>query len=95
VDGEPFDNAKVKALLLRCLDADGSVFFTPHALREMAKDNITQPQAIGVLRGGRVDGCDLIEGTWRYRLHIAKVFIVSAFDSETRTVVVTGWRKKP
>jgi hypothetical protein len=68
--------------------------FSPHALKETENDNITQPEALRVLRGGRVEGRDLVNLSWRYRLNIARLFVVVAFDAETLTVVVTAWRKE-
>ena len=93
MDGEPLGNGKVKEIILRCLDEGGVVFFTEHARQEMANDSISEAEALGVLRSGVVDGNDLIDFTWRYRVRRTKTYVVVAFDSETMTIVVTAWRK--
>jgi hypothetical protein len=56
----------VKQALLAAL-ASGSVNFTQHALTEMAKDKITQDEALAVLRAGVVEPGELERGSWRYR----------------------------
>jgi hypothetical protein len=94
MDAEPFGKGQVKAIILRCLDGDGHLRFSPHALEEMANDGLGFAEAEAVLRGGMVEGHDLISGTWRYRLRRVKTYVVVVFDTETMTVVVTAWRKK-
>lgn len=81
-------------MILRCLAAEGTLFFSPHALKEMEKDGITIDEARSVLRSGVVEGHDLIRGTWRYRVRRTMNCVVVAFDSETLTIVVTAWRKE-
>jgi hypothetical protein len=68
--------------------------FTSHALKELANDGLSIEDARGVLRGGAFDGCDLILGSWRYRLRKVKTYVVVAFEAETRTAVITAWRKR-
>lgn len=40
------------------------------------------------------DDLTMVDGTWRYRVHTQRIWVVVAFRSETRLVVVTGWRSK-
>jgi hypothetical protein len=61
----------------------------------MAKDGITVDQLFAVLRGGVVEPAEFVRGTWRYRVRQSRLYVVVAFDSKTRTVVVTAWRTKP
>ena len=83
--------SSVKRALLAALAA-GEVRFTQHALIEMEKDEITQDEAIAVLRGGVVDPGELERGSWRYRVRAARTLVVVALRSETSVVVVTAWR---
>src|SRR5437016_4303904 len=83
--------ATVKRALLAAL-ADGGVSFTRHALTEMAKDKITEDEALAVLRAGVVEPGELERGSWRYRVRVPRTFVVVALRSETAAVVVTAWR---
>jgi hypothetical protein len=51
---EPLQPAKVKSLLVAMLE-DGTVELSAHARQEMAKDNITEGEVMGVLQGGVVE----------------------------------------
>jgi len=82
---------EAKALILEAI-AHGEIRFTSHALDEMAKDGITQHEAIAVLRSGCVDPAELIGGTWRYRVRVRRAVVVAAFRSVSTVVVVTAWR---
>lgn len=71
-----------------------AVRFSPHALKEMAEDNIKETDAINVLRAGQIyEAPDLEKDSWRYRVHTKAFCVVVAFDSVTDCVVVTAWRK--
>ena len=63
---EPLQPAKVKSLLVAMLE-DGTVEFSAHARQEMAKDNITEGEVMGVLQGGVVEPGEFERGSWRYR----------------------------
>jgi hypothetical protein len=91
MDGEPLDPARARQLIRRILQT-GTVHFSGHALQEMAHDNLTTVECTNVLRGGVVEPPELVSGTWRYRVRTARVFVVVAFRSEARLVVVTAWR---
>jgi hypothetical protein len=90
---EPLHPAKVKSLLVAVLE-DGTVEFSPHARREMAADNITEGEVMGVLQGGVVEPGELERGSWRYRVRRSRTYVVVTFRTETWTVVVTAWRTK-
>jgi hypothetical protein len=81
----------VKQALLAAL-ASGGVNFTQHALIEMAKDKITQDEALAVLRAGVVEPGELARGSWRYRVRVPRTFVVVALRSQMVAVVVTAWR---
>ena len=75
---EPLAPAAAKQVLRDALAAT-SVSFTGHALLEMRNDEITQDEALAVLRGGVVEPGELERGTWRYRVRAGRVFVVVAF----------------
>ena len=91
---EPFRPAEAKKIL-RAILASGEVAFTNHALDEMEHDGISQAEAIGVLRSGVVEPPEFERGSWRYRVHTRRTFVVIAFRSEVAAVVVTAWRVVP
>jgi hypothetical protein len=90
---QPLPPPEAKRLILQVL-AKGDVRFTTHALEEMAKDGITQHEAIAVLRGGVVEPAEFINTTWRYRVRARRAVVVTAFRSEITAVVVTAWRTR-
>ena len=52
------------------------------------------PDVVNVLRAGWLEGpAEHENGSWRYRFKTHRMFVVIAFRSTTRAVVVTGWRK--
>lgn len=88
---EPLTPSEAKRFMLQAL-ASGDVRFTSHALDEMAKDGITQAEALGILRSGVVEPGELVKSTWRYRVRVRRALVVAAFRSECSAVVVTAWR---
>jgi hypothetical protein len=74
--------------------SEGSISFTGHALKEMAKDKITQDEALAVLRAGVVEPGELEGGSWRYRVRATRTFVVVALRAETAAAVVTAWRTR-
>jgi hypothetical protein len=88
---EPLTPPEAKRFILQAL-ASGEVRFTSHALDEMAKDSITQAEALGILRSGVVEPGEFVKSTWRYRVRVRRALVVAAFRSECSAVVVTAWR---
>lgn len=78
--------------LLSDLLLAGRAVFTRHALEEMNLDDITRADALAVLRGGVVRSCDLIRGSWRYRVEARDLCVVVTFRVDPAAVVVTAWR---
>jgi hypothetical protein len=89
--GEPLDPTRARHLI-RNIIAAGEVRFSGHALKEMAKDDLTTVDCTNVLRGGVVEPPEWEHGTWRYRVRTNRIYVVVAFRSETQLVVVTAWR---
>src|SRR5690242_5286218 len=91
----PIEARKWMSALLAAPNAE--VEFTPHARQEMKNDGIAELTAIRVLRLGRIFEPAERRGrpeTWRYRVHHQDLCVVVAFEEETRTIVVTAWRKR-
>jgi len=90
---EPLSPPAAKALILEIL-TDGQVSFSNHALDEMSKEDpdITEEEALAVLRGGIVEPAEFRAGSWRYRVRALGVYVVIAFRSESNAKVVTVWR---
>ncbi len=74
--------------------ARGEVVSSRHATQEMAKDELTIIDCINVLRGGVVEPAEWENGSWRYRVHTQRIWVVVAFRSEKRLVIVTAWRTR-
>ena len=92
-DREPLSPLDARRLIHEILMA-GEVVSSKHAAEEMAKDDLTLVDCINVLRGGVVEPAESERGTWRYRVHSRRIWVVVAFRSETRLVVVTAWRSR-
>lgn len=87
---EPLNNHDARALI-RDIVESGVVVFSGHALQRMSERGIGEVRIYNALRNGWVEGCDLIEGSWRYRLVARKLRVVVAFDSETKAIVISTW----
>lgn len=91
----PMDGGQAGKLIRQCLSARGAISFSFHALDEMAADNMTEVDAVNVLRGGKIfEPAEFHKWSWRYRVHTTRFCVVVAFRSEFEIRVVTGWRKK-
>jgi hypothetical protein len=89
--GEPFTPQHARKLIRQILQT-GTVSFSTHGLKEMAKDNLTTVDCTNVLRGGVVEPPEYRDQTWRYRVRTASIYVVVAFRSDTQLAVVTAWR---
>ncbi len=90
---EPLAPTEAKRLI-RDILAVGGLRLSTHAEEEMAKDDITGPEAVNVLRAGVVEPAEWHAGRqeWRYRVRAARLYVVVTFSSETQLRVVTAWR---
>ena len=92
MDGEPFDGATAKRLIVKILQA-GAYAFTTHGEAEMLADGLARPDVLHVLRAGRIsEPAEERAGTWRYRVRTRAALAVVAFRSASELVVVTAWR---
>ena len=90
---QPLREPAARKLLSRIL-VEGTVVFSTHALEELANDDMSEQDAINVLRAGQFDPAEFENRGWRYRVHTQRFCVVTSFDSETLVVVVTAWRKR-
>lgn len=90
---EPLTPAAARRRIREIL-ASGEVVSSRHATQEMADDDLTMVDCINVLRSGVVEPAELEHGSWRYRVHTQRIWVVVAFRSETRIVIVTAWRTR-
>lgn len=90
---EPLKPPEAKNLAWNIVET-GVVVVSPHASKEMAKDELETTDCINLLRAGSYDPPEYINGEWRYRIHTTRICIVIAFVSETELRLVTAWRKK-
>ncbi len=90
---EPLSPPEAKRRIQEIL-VSGEVVSSRHATQEMAKDGLTIVDCINVLRGGVVEPAEWENGSWRYRVHTQRIWVVVAFRSEKRLVIVTAWRTR-
>jgi hypothetical protein len=103
----PLRASDAKKLIRYLLDC-GVFVVSQHARDEMKKDNLTDVDAVNILRGGVVQEAEWEHGSWRYAVGTQRMVFIVAFDPEvdtlpdlapdittTEVVIVTAWRKKP
>ena len=78
--------------LLREILISGTLTYSGHAKREMAKDDLTTQDLVNVLRGGVVEPSELEHGSWRHRVKTNRIYVVVVLVSDREAVVVTAWR---
>lgn len=82
--------------LISSILSKGKVVWYDHVKKELVKDDLTEVDAVNVLRGGKLtEQPEFVRSWWRYRVHTAKICVVVQFESATELSVVTAWRKKP
>ena len=97
VDGEPLTPDQTKfghPPVPRCLGPGGRVIFTAHARAELQNDQMSEQDALNVLRGGVAGFDSYRDDSYRYRVNTDRFCVVVAFDSETCTVVITAWKSE-
>lgn len=103
----PLRAAEARQLIRRLLEE--GCFVSPgrgsHARREMDKDDLSDLDAVNVLRAGTVREAEFENGSWRFRVETPRMCFVVTFDPEPEgmpaegsdlsafeLIVVTGWR---
>jgi hypothetical protein len=82
-----------KALARKILE-EGTISFTDHSHRELAKDNRSTGDCLNAIRGGAYREAEWENGCWRYRIETGRVGVVFQFRSDSEILVVTAWRMK-
>jgi hypothetical protein len=77
--------------LARLILAKGTVIFTTHCLRELAKDGKTTVDATNVIRGGSYLEAEWEHGAWRHRAQTQRMAVVIEFETEAELIVVTSF----
>lgn len=88
---EPLGTDDAKRLILEILE-HGSIRPTQHWKERIGDHDLVSGDCLRVLRGGYVEGMDLVDGTWRYRVVMGDVCVVIAFRSQKSLAMVTAWR---
>ena len=93
---EPFHRNEAKKRIQALLHKpDRVITLTRHAEEELANDELTTVDAEKALLAGRIlEEPELVNGTWRYRVHTERMVVVVAFVSESKLKIITAWRKK-
>ena len=90
---QPLSAAEARKLAKEII-ATGSVGFTSHAEKEMAKDKLDAVDVINVVRGGAYSEAEWENGAWRHQAFTQKIVVVIEFENESELTVITAWRKK-
>jgi hypothetical protein len=94
VEDQPLHPTEVTKRIREIL-GKGQLAYTAHARAEMQNDCLTTGDCMNVLRGGIVDPGELVNRTWRYRVHTPfGICFVIAFRGDDELVVITAWRDK-
>jgi Domain of unknown function (DUF4258) len=78
--------------LLREILVSGTLTYSGHAKKELAKDKLTTQDVVNVLRAGVVEPSEFERGSWRHRVKTNTMCVVVVLVSEREAVVVTAWR---
>jgi len=90
-EGLQVDVAKARRLLREIL-VSGTLTYSGHAKKELAKDKLTTQDVVNVLRAGVVEPSEFERGSWRHRVKTNTMCVVVVLVSEQEAVVVTAWR---
>jgi hypothetical protein len=103
----PLTPTEARKLIRRLLET-GTFVVVGHARDEMRKDDLTDVDAVNVLRGCAPQEAEFENGAWRYRVQTPRMVFVVEFDpepeqarsddvqiDEMELVLVTAWRVRP
>jgi hypothetical protein len=77
--------------LARVILTRGSIIFTSHCLKELAKDGKTTVDATNIIRGGAYSEAEWEHGAWRHRVQTQRMAVVIELETESELVVVTSF----
>lgn len=78
--------------VIRFIAENGTVHFTGHARRELAKDSRSTQDCLNAMRGGKVLSVEYENGGWRYRVDTGRVCVIVELESGESLFVITAWR---
>jgi hypothetical protein len=87
---QPLGAAAARKLAREILTT-GTVTFTSHCLKELAKDGKTTVDATNVIRGGNYLEAEWENGGWRHRAETQRMAVVIEFETEAELIVVTSF----
>ena len=87
---QPLAAAEARKLARSILE-DGTVTFTSHCLKELAKDGKTTLDATNIIRGGAYLEAEWEHGAWRHRAQTQRMAVVIEFETEAALIVVTSF----
>jgi hypothetical protein len=87
---QPLGAAAARKLAREIL-AKGTVTFTSHCLKELAKDGKTTVDATNIIRGGSYLEAEWENGAWRHRAETQRMAVVIEFETEAELIVVTSF----
>jgi hypothetical protein len=87
---QPLPAAEARKLAREIL-IGGTVSFTSHCQRELAKDGKTTVDATNVIRGGAYSEAEWENGAWRHRAFTQRMAVVVEFQMEVNLIVVTSF----
>jgi uncharacterized protein DUF4258 len=90
-EGLRVDVARARRLLREIL-VSGTLTYSGHAKKELAKDKLTTQDVVNVLRAGVVEPSEFERGSWRHRVKTNTMCVVVVLVSEQEAVIVTAWR---
>jgi len=77
--------------LARSILEKGTVTFTSHCLKELAKDRKTTVDAVNVIRGGAYGEPEWENGAWRHRAQTQRMAVVIEIETEAELIVITSF----
>jgi hypothetical protein len=86
----PLSAGEARKLARTILDI-GTVTFTSHCLKELAKDDKHTIDAINVIRGGAYCEAEWENGGWRHRAHTQRMAVIIEIETESELIVVTSF----
>jgi hypothetical protein len=85
----PLRGTDARKLLRRVL-SEGNTRFTKHARIELKKDDLSDVDAVNLMRGGHVDEAEFENGGWRYRVRTQRMFLTVEFEPEQDALPAEG-----
>ena len=87
---EPLPPTEAKKAVRAILESAGTIIYTGHARRRMAKRRVSEVDVVNVLRGGWCEPAEWENGGWRHRVCTQRIHVgVEIEVDENELTVVT------